>query len=86
MTGHTPGPWFAENGDDDWQIWHDNGVAHIAVVSRGVEPDASGKANAKLMAAAPDLLAACEQSLINHACHGCLACRQIRAAIDKAKS
>ena len=56
MSKATPGPWFAEQ-DGLWQVWHNEGIAHIAEVSVGVMPDHSGKANAHLIAAAPDLLA-----------------------------
>lgn len=60
---HTPGPWFAENGGDKWQVWENEGIAHIADVSRGVEPDLTGEANARLIAAAPELLALCQEIL-----------------------
>ncbi len=63
MTKHTPGPWFCENGDDEWQVWHDEGIACIATVHRGCEPDGTGETNAHLIAAAPDLLAALEELL-----------------------
>ncbi len=59
MSKHTPGPWFCENGDNRWTIWDDEGMACICDVHAGIEPDPS-EANARLIAAAPDLLAACE--------------------------
>lgn len=60
MTTHTPGPWFCENGDNRWTVWDDEGMACICDVHAGVEPDPSGATHARLIAAAPDLLAACE--------------------------
>jgi hypothetical protein len=62
MSKHTPGPWFAEKGEW-WQVWHNEGIAHIAKASKGVEPDQTGEANARLIAAAPDLLEALKESL-----------------------
>ena len=63
MSKHTPGPWFAENDGDQWQVWHNEGIAHIADVSGGVKPDPTGEANAHLIAAAPELLAVAEYAL-----------------------
>lgn len=54
------GPWFAEDGADRWQVWDDAGLACICDVHPGVEPDPSGKVHARLIASAPELLAACE--------------------------
>lgn len=54
--------WFAENGADEWQVWHEAGMACIATVHRGVEPDSSGEANARLIAASPHLLAVVEDA------------------------
>ena len=61
MSKHTPGPWTAiadsgdENADDGWYVLNDQETA-IAV---GLyEPDA------RLIAAAPDLLDACRQARI----------------------
>lgn len=59
-TKHTPGPWFCENGDNQWRVWDDEGWACICDVHTGVEPDPSGATHARLIAAAPDLLAACQ--------------------------
>lgn len=62
-TKHTPGPWFAENGEGRWIVWDDAGMACICDVHTGVEPDPSGATHARLIAAAPDLLAALEDML-----------------------
>lgn len=59
-TKHTPGPWFAEAVYGRWCVWDDAGIACICDVHAGVEPDPSGAEHAHLIAAAPDLLAACE--------------------------
>lgn len=86
-TNHTPGPWFCENGDNRWAVWDDEGMACICDVHAGVEPDPSGATHARLIAAAPDLLAACEMMLTvyglsQEAPH---AVEVMRAAIAKAK-
>jgi phage tail protein X len=55
QTTHTPGPWTyqASAGDHDWLVYSENSDARdIAIVRRFHE------ANAALIAAAPDLLAA----------------------------
>ena len=58
MTTHTPGPWKAEQRGDDWGVW----VAHHRVLSirQGVIPSA---ADARLIAAAPELLKALEEMM-----------------------
>ena len=64
---HTPGPWYAEVGDPKvpgmtpgYDVWHHTGIGQIARVRPGLEPDPTAEANARLIAAAPDLLAACK--------------------------
>lgn len=54
----TPGPWKCEGPDDfgDWNILHDgDALAIAAVVSNMRRPQETG-ANARLIAAAPDLI------------------------------
>ncbi len=73
---HTPGPWvFSEDGwvcaNAPWysvdaiDLGDDGAVATVAIVSRGDDPTAYDsrvfKANARLIAAAPDLLEALER-------------------------
>lgn len=63
MSGHTPGPWFThevKHGDH----WVGNDEADIATVE-GFGPDlaAESAANARLIAAAPELLEALESLL-----------------------
>jgi hypothetical protein len=61
---HTPGPWMAGPmvGESD-TIWIGNGDGYVAQVTRidGLEP--IDWADAALIAAAPDLLAACQAVL-----------------------
>lgn len=70
MSKHTPGPWaLDDNGhdirthEDYWPIGCADGnlIAYVAHTD-----DVMGEANARLIAAAPDLLAACE-ALLNEA-------------------
>jgi hypothetical protein len=89
---HTPGPWSIEehgkgfalySGRDDMR--HGMNLVYLS------EPDWNWKANAKLIAAAPDLLESLleiEQEFINDPAHGALACRMYkiaREAIKKAR-
>jgi hypothetical protein len=72
MAGHTPGPWSVgpthhESEGKSWLFYSDqthilapNGLTDVAIVEAGEE---EGQANARLIAAAPDLLAACECAL-----------------------
>jgi hypothetical protein len=59
---HTPGPWITkpETAYVDSQVWAD-GLLIAEVNGKGLEETAS---NARLIAAAPELLAACERALI----------------------
>lgn len=50
MTKHTPGPWTADGEDSDWEI-NFNGISIAEVYD---------EADARLIAAAPDMLAALE--------------------------
>lgn len=69
---HTPGPWFARiRGPVAAGIFHEdaNGPLIASVPENYITSDnqevldAEGQANARLIAAAPDLLAACEGAL-----------------------
>jgi cytochrome b len=60
---YTPGPWEAIQDDEgDWMV---RGVPlfWIAQAIREAQPDTTGEANARLMAAAPELLEAAEAAL-----------------------
>jgi hypothetical protein len=83
---HTPGPWqaFPPEGDaDHWEVLDEFG--HTATVYGDEEP---AKANSLLIAAAPDLLDACEELLIYLGDWDDMdndTCAKARAAIAKAK-
>jgi hypothetical protein len=54
---HTPGPWHMRKGSA-WHIWPNEGVEHQRNLVADVRFDGEeGEANARLVAAAPDLLA-----------------------------
>lgn len=67
---HTKGPWHADvrlsgsENDRGWRVGGDDGtfVADVSPIIKNDRGDASeeGKANASLIAAAPDLLEACK--------------------------
>lgn len=63
MSKHTPGPWKAEQAGADWFITgqdrdDDPYSGTVVFMDAGV----NGEANARLIAATPDLLAACEDA------------------------
>lgn len=63
--GHTPGPWeVAMPGEVDEHYAVLDGFGHTASVYGYPEENAAALANARLISAAPDLLAACEELLI----------------------
>ena len=63
---HTKGPWTATSEGDAYDIsaWDDETV-HIAEVciSASIDPDTENKANARLIASAPELYQACHDAL-----------------------
>ena len=61
MSKYTPGPWI-DNYFDDTQICINSGYELVAVVYSYDEKKEEGNANARLIAAAPDLLAACKEA------------------------
>jgi hypothetical protein len=81
---------------DHLNVWEANGIGHVAAVSKGLTPDPSAEANARLIAAAPDLLESLMASPIQEhepnpnddgcpcICCGCGFVRKARAAIAKA--
>lgn len=64
MSKHTPGPWLAErDGSDNWNVVSPafTGFDYFVVGTEGLyRGDGSDEANARLIAAAPELLAALE--------------------------
>ena len=75
-TTHTPGPWAAEYSSYGEEIWFGGegcGMWTIdppSVYMSGEEGGATAAANARLIAAAPDLLAACKALLRQCECSG----------------
>ena len=60
MTKHTPGPWRYVDGYFDCDVWAGNKM----VLSYERHPTDEDRANARLMAAAPELLEALEACLM----------------------
>lgn len=57
MTKHTPGPWsVGYQGLNAWEIESDDRNSLASVIALGEEMSPEDKANAHLIAAAPDLL------------------------------
>ena len=57
------GPWsHRPSGGGGYRVWDEAGIACIADVHPGVLPDPTGEAHARLIAAAPKMLAACEET------------------------
>lgn len=59
MKTYTKGPWVCDppiKGHDHINVWGKSGIGHVASVSTGLTPDSSAVSNARLIAAAPDLL------------------------------
>jgi hypothetical protein len=95
MTKHTPGPWVVENVSDR-MLWVGASRAEryglqtviVGIAIEGLTPEARAikEANAHLIAAAPDLLAACEHAM-RECCdlQGTPAGNAIEAAIAKAR-
>lgn len=95
-TAHTPGPWIADDGDVDlygvFQEADGQAICYLGVPSGGpfrrLRPKKAA-ANAALLAAAPELLAACEEALAEarerdeDLGYGCWP--QVLAAIAKAR-
>ena len=85
MSKHTPGPWVASRGGFLCQIAINSESDTLAVV---YGENGENKANASLIAAAPDLLEAIEdlmEAVKDHYEAGGYEWKQARAAIAKAK-
>ena len=80
QTTHTPGPWIAEFSDYGDEIWFGGyGAGMWTVEPPGAYLDGLSAANAHLIAAAPDLLAALEAM---HACHRAFSSSESWTALD----
>lgn len=88
--GHTPGPWVVVKPNADNPSRAMVGSAKGANIYNAPLTDET-EANAHLIAAAPDMFAACEKALIalapndGYSGPGAEACKVLRAAIAKAK-
>lgn len=65
--GHTPGPWFPRFNGHFWEIGigpveHSPSVASVYLNPHANVTDAVRRANARLIAAAPELLASCREA------------------------
>ena len=91
---HTPGPWKAENGTGSggkgwgcWEVFACDGPETYIAGSNRDNPDQ--EANARLIAAAPELLEALQTALRDSGCDGDLCAHwwheKARAAIAKAQ-
>jgi hypothetical protein len=69
MSKHTPGPWHVDAGDYKYHIYYSREQSDHYFVEVDGDDDDEAKANARLIAAAPDLLAALKALLFN-AQHG----------------
>jgi len=68
MANHTSGPWEVLQSDGYLQIVSDGNIAHGVASVYARNGVSAMYANAKLIAAAPDLLEALEKLLFNHIC------------------
>lgn len=90
---HTRGPWVAYKGDTGiWNIGHDTErmtEAIAEIVTKGIfalKDEKVYEANARLIAAAPELLAACKQTLFVARRYGVLEAQQDALAVAIAKA
>lgn len=69
VVGHTPGPWDFCGLNNRWGIYpesaRDDGIDYFIARTSSIQDKAREKANAQLMAAAPDFLL-CAQALVDH--------------------
>ncbi len=86
-THHTPGPWtVVDHGKGSQWIENDLGAAIAQLPDWLPEVGNPRDANARLMAAAPDLLASLKIFVLNKGCgRPCPYCDAARAAIAKAE-
>jgi hypothetical protein len=71
MSRHTPGPWTLRRLEDTFTLGGENVLNHQRIVGDGLSPGivfmgiAECEANARLIAAAPDLLAALREIAVD---------------------
>lgn len=89
MTDHTPGPWDYRKGLGCKDIGPRLSRQSIQGIAStwGLSDDKEDEANARLIAAAPDLLDAADRALVtlDALYHQPELCRRLRAAIAKAR-
>lgn len=83
-TMHTPGPWYAttRQGSWDWLVAQSERLEICQMFHDGTEMNATGEANARLVAAAPEMLEALRD--IAKQWPDSSAAKTARAAISKA--
>ena len=64
FNGHTPGPWYVSKHDDYRRVWKDYGDERVLIAATFDNWEDSYE-NARLIAAAPDLLAAANTALMH---------------------
>ena len=79
---HTPGPW--QLGSSKVAIWGSDGSVVADAWESNDRPDKECEANARLIAAAPDLLAALKSARHGLEAAG-MGCSRVIAAINKAE-
>ena len=84
---HTPGPWFAKREGNDYRVFsYDYGTIVLRNCYPNPKIDTSVEGDAKLIAAAPELLKACKMVLKNgSACLSNDELSKIEIAISAAK-
>jgi hypothetical protein len=86
MSKHTPGPWgctYTSNHAHDYRLSHPNGAP--LPINAPSNDRSEQRANAALIAAAPDLLEALEWISENHYAHHDIMVEVARAAIAAAR-
>ena len=82
MAEHTPGPWIVGDGGKSLVVWSDPCGLTVAEARRSAD-------DARLIAAAPELLAELKKLADAHRCRGggrdCVVCKAAFAAIAKAE-
>lgn len=65
MSKHTPGPWMADNGETYGNIWRIQSPigSNVKIVAEMVCASAEAEANARLIAAAPEMYEALQMFL-----------------------
>lgn len=86
MSKHTPGPWgvYLNNDTNQFEIFHDEGRGFGHMLARVEGEKGRFAANARLIAAAPDLLEALQDIVARNEIQNWFNLDKARAAIAKA--